>query len=82
MIDQYFKSVLRLITAWLRKLPKILSKSLQVLNKNMELFLIDEDLALLECQSEIYLTLKAFFCGCHRNVRIYAYYDRALETYE
>lgn len=46
------------------------------------MFLVDEDLALLESQSELFLTLKSFFCGCHRNLRIYAYYDRPLETFD
>ena len=82
MIDQYFKSAMRLIAAWTKKIPSIMHRSHNTLFKNPELFLVDEDVALLECQTELFATLKTIFCGCHRNLRIYAYYDRNMESFE
>ena len=57
-------------------------RSHNALFKNPELFLVDEDVALLECQTELFTTLKTIFCGCHSNLRIYAYYDRNMESLE
>ena len=64
-VDQLLRAVLRLIVAWLNKLPQIMQKCLEEHRRDPELYLVDEDLALCNSCPELMALLKWIFCGCH-----------------
>jgi hypothetical protein len=43
--------------------------------------LVDEDVALLECAYELFGLLQRFFCGCHRSLRYFLFYDKNPEQF-
>ena len=81
-IYELLRAAVRLIVAWLKKMPSIMQKSLQDLKKYPDLFLVDEDLALFNCSCELMGTLKSIFCGCHRTIRYYLHWDRNQEVFQ
>ena len=73
--NEFLRAVIRLVVAWLRKAPSLLQKCLSDLRKEPELYLVDEDAALLQCACELMGLLQRLFCGCHRSLRYYAFND-------
>jgi ubiquitin carboxyl-terminal hydrolase 9/24 len=49
---------------------------------NPDLFLIDENIAILQCAYEFLDILRKIFCGCHRCYKYYLLNDKAEITYE
>lgn len=74
-INDLLEAVVRLIVAWLKKVPSIMQRCLQELKKNPELCLVDEDIALFQCGGELMVLLQSMLCGCHRNLRYYLHCD-------
>jgi hypothetical protein len=82
MLDEFNKTFLRLMIVWLRKVPKLFKTALKDYKKNNDMFLIDEDVALLSASAELFLTLKSLFSGIHRTMRLAAFYDKNVEEYK
>jgi len=74
-INEFLKTIIDLVVAWLKKVPKLLQKTLVDLRRNPELYLVDEDVALVQCCCELMGLLQRLFCCCHRSLRYYSYYD-------
>jgi hypothetical protein len=82
MIEEFNKSFLRLMIVYLRKMPKLFKTALSDFRKESDMFLIDEDVALIAANSELFLTLKSLLCGIHRTLRLAAFYDKNIEEYK
>jgi len=78
---KFFKTVIRCCIAWLKKAPSLL-QSQQDQRKDSDIYIVDEDLALLNSGSELMGLLQRFFCGCPRSLRYYLYFDRNPEKFE
>ena len=52
------------------------------LKKEPELYLVDEDCALVCAVTEMMGILSRLFCGCHRSMRLYLHYDRNVEKFD
>ena len=74
-VCHFLKTVIRLIVHWLKKAPELLEKCLPELSRESDLFLVDEDAALLMCACELMGILQRLFCGCHRALRFYLHFD-------
>jgi hypothetical protein len=77
----FFKTVVRCCIAWLKKAPSLLASQADQ-KKDSDIYLVDEDLALLLSGSELMGLLQRFFCGCPRSLRYYLYSDRNPEKFE
>jgi hypothetical protein len=49
---------------------------------NSDLFLIDENIAILQCAYEFFDILKKLFCGCLRCIKYYILNDREAISFE
>lgn len=76
------KAVLRLIVAWLKKVPTIRQRCLVDLKADSDLYLVDEDVALFASSCELMGMLKGILCGCHRTLKFYAHCDQNQEAYK
>lgn len=74
-VIEFVKATIRLVIAWLKKVPSLLPKCLKELKQEAELFLVDEDAAILLSVTEVIGTLQRLFAGCHRCMRFYMHYD-------
>lgn len=81
MIDEYFRATMRLIIAWFKKLPSLFPTALADLRKESDMSLIDEDCALVAAYPELMQTLRRYFCGVGRDLRLYAFHDRNVIVY-
>lgn len=79
-IDDYMRSVLRLVVAWLHKAASILKTALPDMRRDADIFFVDEDVALLRACPEIMGMVKRLLCGCHRCLRYYFYYDKNVQS--
>ena len=74
-INQFLYNVLRMITRWIAKVRKVQAKCFPQIKQESDLYLIDEDIALVQCVSELMGILHRLFNGCHRWLKYYVYHD-------
>lgn len=72
----FLKAVIGLIVEWLKLAPGLLERCLPELRREPDLFLVDEDAALLRSAEELMWMLQRLFCGCHRALRFYLHFDQ------
>lgn len=75
------KAVIRLVVAWLKKIPSVMQRCMTDLKKDSDLFLVDEDIALFLSSNEVMGMLKSIFCGCHRTLRYYVHFDENQQAF-
>lgn len=75
-VDDYMHAVIRLVVAWLRKAKEIVKTAGPDFRRDPDIFLVDEDVAILAACPELMGLLDRMFCGCHRCLRYYLYYDK------
>jgi len=75
-IDEYLRSVVRLVVAWLLKAATMLKTAVPDMRREPDLFFVDEDVALLASGPELLGLLRRLLCGCHRCLRYYVHYDK------
>lgn len=75
-VNDFIVQVLRLITAWFNKAQKLIPLYSQI-KLNFELFLIDENIAILLSAYELLDVLKKILGGCHRCLKYYLLNDKA-----
>jgi hypothetical protein len=78
----FLKAVLGLIVHWLKMAPGLLERAQPDLRREPDLFLVDEDAALLRSAEELMLMLHKLFCGCHRALRFYLHYDQDQQEFK
>ena len=74
-MNEFLRAAIRLVVAWLQKIPALLPKCLAELRRDPEIYLVDEDAALVSCACELMGILQRLFCGCHRSLRYYTVSD-------
>lgn len=74
-ILEFFYLVIRLVVAWLRKVPALLERCFRDLKAESDLGLVDEEVALVQCVHELMGLIHRFLCGCHRCLRFYIHFD-------
>ncbi|CDW78729.1 UNKNOWN [Stylonychia lemnae] len=74
-INDFMYCVIRLIVTWLKKLPKLLHLQSQI-KVNPDLFLIDENIAIIQSGYELMDILKKLFGCCHRCIKFYIENDK------
>ena len=75
-VNDYMRAVIRLVVAWLRKTKEIVQTAGPDYRRDPDIFLVDEDVAILAACPEIMGLLDRMFCGCHRCLRYYVFYDK------
>jgi len=74
-VSEFLKSAIRVVIAWMKKVPPLLQKSLRDARAESDIFLVDEDVAIVQSVHEVMGILQRIFCGCHRCMRFYMHYD-------
>jgi hypothetical protein len=67
--------VIRLIVAWLKKTKSLADKCFAEMKIDSDLFLIDEDIAVVMSATELMGILHRMFLGCHRCLKFYVHND-------
>jgi hypothetical protein len=80
-INDFVYTVLRFIIGWFRRAKKLIPLYSQI-KVNSDLFLIDENIAVLQSAYEITDMLKKIFAGCHRCIKYYLLNDKAAIAFE
>jgi len=80
-INDFVQTVLRFITGWFRRAKKLIPLYSQI-KVNPDLFLIDENIAVLQSVYEICDMLKKIFGGCHRCIKYYILNDKQVVPLE
>ena len=80
-VNDFLKACIRLIVAWMRKVPTILQKTLKDTRKDADIFLVDEDAAIVQSYPELAGVLQDLFCACHRSMRYYSYWDQNQQSF-
>jgi hypothetical protein len=75
-VNELLRATVRLIVAWLNKMPSIMQKCLVDLRREPELYLVDEDIALFQSGPELMALLGSMLCACHRGLRYYVFCDQ------
>jgi len=78
-VENFIKSVLRLIVVWLKKLPTLQS-TFEELEKVPNLFLVDPLAAIVKSCPELMETLSKLFGCCLRALKFFSFYDVNQET--
>jgi hypothetical protein len=66
---------IELVVIWLKYLPNVFKKSMAELRVDYDLFLVDEDIAIVQSVNEVMGMLQRIFLGCHRAIRFYKHFD-------
>jgi hypothetical protein len=81
-IIEFFYLVIKLIVAWLKKVPSLMERCFRDLKLEADIALVDEEAALVSCCCELMGLMHRFLCGCHRCLRFYIHYDRPPVKFE
>lgn len=74
-VNEFFYQVIRLIVAWLKKVRKLIAKCFPELKQDTDLYMIDEDIAVVMSVCELMGILQRLFVGCHRCLKYYVHND-------
>jgi hypothetical protein len=80
-LDEYLRDVVRLVVAWLRRATELVKTAGPDLRRDSDLFLVDEDVAVLASCPEVMGLLDRLLCGCHRCLRYYLHRDKDVQTF-
>jgi len=75
LVIQFLNAAIELVVAWLKYVPTVFKKTMSELRVDKDLYLVDEDIAIVQSVTEVMGVLRRIFCGCHRAIRLFMYYD-------